>query len=863
MNRTFFFRIASLFLLFALLFPLCLAGCNGKEEVREETDAYGATLLHPDADNAFSVEDLSSALIVYPENADASLADTAKALQAAISEKFGVRVNVMVDYYRAFTPEKSIRAHEILIGATNRPESASFLSSIRYDDYGFSLIDGKLAVLGGTDALTAKAVDALIARLKADDSCFWHASADAVYRAETKYQMPDMQIGAKPVSAYRIVYGGNSGEMLWGEACRLRDAIAQRSGHVLPILSDTLVGALGLGENFDAIVVGAAFGAASEAMRSVGMGESSYILTQTDDVTQLAFLGDTFFTVRLAVDAFLAQAPDAVTAGTLNRVRDASYYEATMPVCDRAYPVGEITVGGVPLSDWRIVYSAADYSTSAKAAAELAFYLQAACGVSLPIVTDDAEPSQHEIVVGITNRDTDAIRKARAALERDGYLWKYENDRLYLTSHSEDGMLISVYFFLDAEIGVRFYGAEAGDEHILIADRIDIPTDLEISYIPFYRYRSQDWVTIVDFQLKLGANNHGACICPKPGGDFEAWIGVPQTDQPCLTDEETYQRLLQRVREVLRTNTNHMVEILQNDNFIPCQCENCRALAEQENDSGVQLLMINRLSDDLTPEFPDLQIVTFAYEFTRKPPKTVVARDNVIIWLCNIECCFVHDIDDPDCELNAEFMEEFHEWKNHAKNFFLWDYTTNYASENTPFPDFESIYRNASVFTDLNAMGIFYEGPVNKSNGIAVNGEFFALRTYLLERLAWDPFMSREEYDALTDEFLRDYYGAGWKYVRYFMDLTHAIVSANHLKCFDFVVNDYMGGSGLPYEYLLTIWDRALSLAETEEEILHCRRGAIQVKACMTDVLNDLSLLREMRELGIGYVMQNVPVPNV
>ena len=37
-------------------------------------------------------------------------------------------------------------------------------------------------------------------------------------------------------------------------------------------------------------------------------------------------------------------------------------------------------------------------------------------------------------------------------------------------------------------------------------------------------------------------------------------------------------------------------------------------------------------------EFPDKQISTLAYQYTRKAPKTFIPEPNVLITLCSIEC---------------------------------------------------------------------------------------------------------------------------------------------------------------------------------------------------------------------------------
>jgi hypothetical protein len=59
-----------------------------------------------------------------------------------------------------------------------------------------------------------------------------------------------------------------------------------------------------------------------------------------------------------------------------------------------------------------------------------------------------------------------------------------------------------------------------------------------------------------------------------------------------------------------------------------------------------------------------------------------------------------------------------------------------------------------------------------QGNSQSVSGEFGELRTYLLAKLMWNPYMSEEEYDMHMNEFLKAYYGPGWVYIRKFIDKT-------------------------------------------------------------------------------------------
>ncbi len=91
---------------------------------------------------------------------------------------------------------------------------------------------------------------------------------------------------------------------------------------------------------------------------------------------------------------------------------------------------------------------------------------------------------------------------------------------------------------------------------------------------------------------------------------------------------------------MLRANPNaRIVSLTQHDNQDYCVCDECKALdAYEGSHSGTMIHFVNAVADAVKDEFPNVAIDTFAYQYTRKPPKHVVPRDNVIVRLCSIEC---------------------------------------------------------------------------------------------------------------------------------------------------------------------------------------------------------------------------------
>ena len=82
-----------------------------------------------------------------------------------------------------------------------------------------------------------------------------------------------------------------------------------------------------------------------------------------------------------------------------------------------------------------------------------------------------------------------------------------------------------------------------------------------------------------------------------------------------------------------------MISISQNDWHGYCECEKCRALDEHEGThAGTLIHFVNAVAEEVEKEHPDILIETLAYQYTRKPPRHVRPRRNVVTRLCSIEC---------------------------------------------------------------------------------------------------------------------------------------------------------------------------------------------------------------------------------
>ena len=128
---------------------------------------------------------------------------------------------------------------EILIGETDRAESAEAKKTLKYDDYFIGIMNGKLVVRGGSASATAAALLKLKDSVAANrgDASFFRSDRDALtYRRP--YRFADMKINGISVSEYTILYADarQNREQTFAEL--LQKEIISLCGVEVPVQSD-------------------------------------------------------------------------------------------------------------------------------------------------------------------------------------------------------------------------------------------------------------------------------------------------------------------------------------------------------------------------------------------------------------------------------------------------------------------------------------------------------------------------------------------------------------------------------------------------------------------------------------------------
>jgi hypothetical protein len=434
-------------------------------------------------------------------------------------------------------------------------------------------------------------------------------------------------------------------------------------------------------------------------------------------------------------------------------------------------------------------------------------------GARLAIV-DDAQPAgAREIVLGAANARLAGRADVPGAdkLGAEGFWLKTEPGRVIVAGGRPRGTLYGVYALLEEQLGVRWWTADA--ESVPQRRRVVVPP-LDQVQTPAFEYREVFWTGMIrtnaDFAARQRVNGAQIDLGDKHGGrgavyypfchSLDALIprdlykthpeyfplvgGKRLTDytQRCLSNPEVVKLAIATVREWIRAHPEAtIISVTQNDTEGWCQCDPCRTLDEMEGSPAASVLkFVNAIAEDIEKDYPAVRIDTFAYQYTRRPPKTLRPRPNVIVRLCSIECCFAHPLDGCPSPENRRFVEDTRAWQAIAPKLYVWDYTTNFRHYQQPFPNWDALQANVRFFREHGVTGLFEQGNYSGAG----QGELEPLRAYVLAKLLWNPDTDVERH---IREFCDGYYGRSSPKIQAYVALLRAQVRgpAVHAHIFD------------------------------------------------------------------------------
>ncbi|MGH7144983.1 MAG: DUF4838 domain-containing protein [Planctomycetota bacterium] len=430
---------------------------------------------------------------------------------------------------------------------------------------------------------------------------------------------------------------------------------------------------------------------------------------------------------------------------------------------------------------YRIYIGSAADPVEFYAARELAAYLECITGASFRVFATDAAPGAGPcLIVGRHNALADALLTPLARqngtpdAESQGFVIRAAGPHLFLAGASPIGTLNAVHWFLDRELGVRWFASDC----TRIPRRARLvwrPRSIEQS--PRFEYRE-----VMNFEAgNTTFANRNLLNAPRRANHQDPlpvdvlshqWpLQIHNLDRlvpPMLYDfrEPEYfvggqvammNPALRRViaRAVLRQAADHpaaaCLSVMQMDHgWNPDPASGAFAQRHGGTLAAPLVDLVSQVAVQLHHQFPDRKLATFAYRWSFPPPTGMPPIPaNLRIIVAPIQADFAQPF---DALANYSVADGILGWCGLCNDIYLWDYGTDFGCYSRPYPDLHVMFQNirwAAHFSQIH--GYMDEGAYTSPGG-----DFSVLRAWVGARLLWDPTLDPEP---LIQEFLRGYYG--------------------------------------------------------------------------------------------------------
>ena len=383
-------------------------------------------------------------------------------------------------------------------------------------------------------------------------------------------------------------------------------------------------------------------------------------------------------------------------------------------------------------------------------------------------------------VQAVTDVQNDIILRKVERENPDGFAYYIYDKDIVIEAPNEQAAVYAVYDFLEQVCGCRYYTST--EEYVPFDANLTVQFS-KVESDPVMAYRE---VYYRDYFNPEFAEKHKMTASGAKNAVWGFWCHsfntlmpaeeyfdehpeyfalyegkrVGKNAEPCLSNPEVFDIMVNNLRKYMEEKPEcRFWSVSQNDNNAYCRCEKCRAIDEAEGTPmGSVLNFVNKVAE----QFPDKIISTLAYWYTRKPPKTIRPAKNVHIMLCNIEANRGAPIETDERSLGSK--EELLAWEQICDNISLWDYCIQFRNLVSPFPNLRVIPQNIRFFVEHNVKMLF-----SQSNR-EYEGEFSALRGYLLAKCMWEPNVDAK---AVIREFCEGYYGAAAAPIMTYIEEVH------------------------------------------------------------------------------------------
>lgn len=497
-------------------------------------------------------------------------------------------------------------------------------------------------------------------------------------------------------------------------------------------------------------------------------------------------------------------------------------------------------------TDFHICYDVSASECIRYASSELQKYLYKATSCCVPLFSSKCPRRGPEIHLGLNVRGKD-YSKYVTDLSNEGFAIVLDNDDLVFVSKSSRGVLYAVYYFLK-----RFIKLNALDSEMIVFENVskidfinDIKYDFPFEYRECYftdafngRFASMNMLNsnLADLSIRLGGKtkwynfHHSFSDLINPNEYFDthpeyfSYIDgkrVKEHTELCLSNEEVFKICLKRVRQWIKDNPDCKVFSVAQDEWMghfikmACECENCKAFDDEHGSQSASIIrFVNRIASALEEEYPDVLIHTFAYQYSRKPPKGLKVHKNVIVRLTNIECSWAESIEegakrDP-LGRNASFLDDLIGWSKLTDRLYIWDYSVNYRNYLLPFPCFRSMAKNIELYKKIGVKGLLMQGNFSYGG----KGYFDELKSYVSAQM----MQSDEKLEDIIKYFCDHYYGKASEYVQEYLYLFEDNIKNKTLWLYDDADSDLFNDEIVSKARVLI--NKALEVSKDESELV-------------------------------------------
>ena len=457
------------------------------------------------------------------------------------------------------------------------------------------------------------------------------------------------------------------------------------------------------------------------------------------------------------------------------------------------------------LTAYSIIISNESSPSEKFAAYEMQKYLKEIGGVTLKIQSEKYGKRGKRIVIGYNRIAKLCDNDLQKPTETDqSYRYFNVGGDIIIVGGSNIGTLYGVYSFLENELGCRWLTSKVS---FVPHKESCFFSSFNVSSSPSFVYRYIYTKGAHDKLWSLRNTNNGIpdkylsmygdiqdCQYPywsvhtfdrfvppslyfKSHPEYYSLIkGKREAKQLCLTNSKVKELCIKGLREIIIANPNYKVyDLSQNDNISSCHCYNCNIIkSKYGSESGLIVWFVNSVAKELKRDFPDKYIGTLAYQYSQKPPKSIVPFSNVFVRLSLINTCLIHNLE--NCPKNKSAGEDVKNWHRLTQNLFVWDYISTSRIYYAPIPNIEAIKSRLVFYKENGVKGVFIEG-----NSGTAYGEFADLRNYVISKLLWKPYLNL---DNLVCDFINRYYGNVAAIIKEYYELTQERAKKTNIHLF-------------------------------------------------------------------------------